>query len=116
MLPIDQWYLNHEEPNRSCLQALRTWVLQFDSRLTEAWKYRMPMFCLNDKMFCYLWTDKKTGRPYLGMVDGKLLEHPMLQQGDRARMKILHIDPEADLPLEVLTEVLHMAIGLREQK
>ena len=76
----------------------------------------MPMFCFNDKMFCYLWTDKKTDLPYLGMVDGKLLDHPMLQQGDRARMKILPIDPEADLPLELLAEVLQMAITIREKK
>ena len=40
----------------------------------------------------------------------------MLQQGDRARMKILPIDPEADLPLELLAEVLQMAITIREKK
>lgn len=46
---IDNWYLNKEEPNRSCLQALRTWVLHFDENITEAWKYRMPFSVLKGK-------------------------------------------------------------------
>ena len=116
MLPIDQWYLDHKEPNLSCLQAMRSWILAFDNRLTEAWKYRMPMFCLDGKMFCYLWTDKKTGQPYLGLVDGKLLEHPQLQQGDRARMKVLYINPKEDLPIDTLGEVLNLGMDIRAQK
>lgn len=112
MLPIDLWYLNHKEPNRSCLQALRSYILQFDDRLEDCWKYRMPMFCLNGKMFCYLWTDKKTHQPYLGIVEGRKVEHPLLVQGDRARMKILYIDPEKDLPIETLSEILSQATRL----
>ena len=108
---IDHWYDQHEEPNRSCLLALRSWILDFNPRIAECWKYRMPMFCVNAKMFCYLWTDKKTKQPYLGIVEGKHIKHPLLIQGDRARMKILPIDPEEDLPVKAMKEVLSMALS-----
>ena len=109
---IDNWYLNKEEPNRSCLQALRDWILKFDEHLTEAWKYRMPMFLYKGKMFCYLWQDKKTGQPYLGIVEGGKIDHPLLIQDKRARMRIFYIDPEEDLPLSTLKEILDIAIAL----
>jgi len=49
-------------------------------------------------MFCYLWVHKKYGKPYLGIVEGKKIKHPDLLTEKRARMKILLIDPEKDLP------------------
>jgi len=49
----------------------------------------MPCFVYNKKQFCYLWTDKKTNNPYLLIVEGKNIDHPLLEQGDRKRMKIL---------------------------
>jgi len=106
---IDNWYLNKEEPNLSCLQALRTWILNFDEQITEAWKYRMPMFLYKGKMFCYLWTDKKTGQPYIGIVEGGKIDHPLLIQNKRARMKILYIDPIADLPIDTIHEIFSTA-------
>ena len=30
------------------------------------------------KMFCYLWTDKKTHEPYIGIVEGNKIDHPLL--------------------------------------
>ena len=109
---LDKYYLNKEEPTKSCLQALRDYILNFDSSITEAWKYRMPFFCVNRKMFCYLWTDKKTGLPYIGFVEGRNINHPLLEQGSRKRMKILRIDPTADLPIETINKVLKEALLL----
>lgn len=111
---LDQYYLNQEEPNRSCLLALRDWILSRFTELEPAWKYRMPFFCYKGKMFCYLWVDKKLKEPYIGLVDGGLLEHPALEQGNRARMKILRIKPEEDLPVELIEEVLCEALKLKE--
>jgi hypothetical protein len=66
----DAFYLNQEEPNKSCLLALRTIILDQDKQITETRKYGMPCFCYKGKMFCYLWTDKKTDEPYILMVEG----------------------------------------------
>ena len=89
---------------------LREHILKFDSHITEAWKYRMPFFCYNGKMFCYVRTHKKTQVPFIGFVDGKLMEHPAITFEDRARIKIMLIDPNADIPVDTIDEVLNMSI------
>lgn len=106
---IDNWYLEKPEPNRACLQALRSFILNSDGDITEAWKYRMPFFCFRGKMFCYLWLDKHTHQPYLGVVEGGRIDHPALVQGKRARMKILYIDAEQDIPVHTIEEILEKA-------
>ncbi|WP_194776234.1 DUF1801 domain-containing protein [Pararhodonellum marinum] len=108
----DFFYLNQAEPNKSCLLALRNIILAQDNQVTETRKYGMPCFCFRKKMFCYLWTDKQTGEPYLLMVEAKHLNHPELEQGDRSRMKILSVDPYTDLPIKTIEMVLQSALDL----
>lgn len=109
--PIDQFFLQLPEPSRSCLQFLRQHLLAFDDRLTEAWKYGMPFYCIHGKMCCYLWVHKKFRQPYLGIVEGKKIDHPDLLQENRARMKILLLDPEKDLPLRTINGILKKVIA-----
>lgn len=109
---LDSFYLNKEEPNRSCLLALRSIVLEQDEHVSETRKWGMPCFCFKKKMFCYLWTDKKTDEPYILFVEGKHLEHEALEEGNRARMKILRINPAKDLPLETINLLLNTALDL----
>ena len=106
---LSDFYLQKEEPVKSCLMAMRETILKYDNRITESWKYRMPFFCYSGKMFCYLWIHKKTGRPYLGVVEGSKINHPALQQEKRLRMKIMFIDPLKDLPVEIIYEILTVA-------
>ncbi len=107
---IDNYYLQKDEPIKSCLMALREYILSYDSNMTEAWKYGMPFFCYKDKMFCYLWRDKKTHQPYIGIVEGGKIEHPKLIKGNRSRMKILMIDPKKDLPIATIDAVFREAV------
>ena len=109
---LSNYYLNKKEPQKSCLLALRSIILNMDKDVSETVKYEMPCFCYKKKMFCYLWTDKKTGEPYILMVEGKLLTHPELEQGSRSRMKILRIDPNEDLPIETIELILNDALNL----
>ena len=109
---IDNFYLTKEEPNRSCLLALRTIIISQDTYITETRKYGMPCFCFKNKMFCYLWTDKKSNEPYILMVEGKYLNHPELEVGNRSRMKILRINPNKDLPIKTIESILHSALEL----
>lgn len=108
----DQYYLDHEEPIKSCLIALREIILQQDPEITPAWKYGMPFFCFRGKMFCYLWVHKKHRRPYIGMVEGNRLEHPELLIEKRSRMKIMLFDPNTDLPMDTLEMILQQALDL----
>jgi uncharacterized protein YdhG (YjbR/CyaY superfamily) len=109
---IENFYLNKEEPNKSCLLALRSIILRQDSNITETVKYGMPCFCYQKKMFCYLWTDKKTEEPYILMVEGKHLNHSGLEQGKRSRMKIFRINPNIDLPLKTIEKLINAALDL----
>ena len=106
----DNFYLQKNEPVKSCLLALRILILRYDKNISEAWKYKMPFFCYKGKMFCYLWLDKKTQQPYLGIVEGKHIDHPQLIQGERSRMKILMLDPEKDLPVETINTIFKKAL------
>lgn len=114
--PIDLYFANSKEPAKSCLEFMRAFIPGFNSEIREAWKYGMPFYCINQKMFCYLWVDKKNGWPYLGIVDGRNIDHPDLVAGNRARMKILMLDPAKDLPVEVISEVLAMALAANQFK
>ena len=112
MREIDNYFLQKDEPVKGCLLFLRDHILAYDKGITEAWKYRMPFYCYKGKMFCYLWTCKKNGLPYIGIVEGRKIDHPLLIQEDRARMKILFVDPTADLPLETINKILKIALDL----
>lgn len=106
---IDQFYLKQEEPNRSCFEALRQVILDYDDLIDEALKYGLPMFAYKKKSFCYLWKDKVTKMPYIGIVKGGLIEHELLIQGKRKKIKILSIDPMKDIPVELIYEIFNQA-------
>ena len=109
---IDNYYLNKAEPNKSCLLALRSIILEQDENITETQKWGMPCFCYKKNIFCYLWTDKKTFEPYILMVEGKHIVHPKLEAGKRSRMKILRVNPNKDLPVKTIESILQKSLDL----
>ena len=113
MLPeLEGFYERQEEPNQSCLLALRSLILKQDDQVNETQKWGMPCFCYRKKMFCFLWVDKDTNEPYLLFVEGNYLDHAQLEQGKRSRMKMFRVDPSQDLPLSTITMLLTTALDL----
>jgi len=112
MREIDFYFLEKEEPFKSCLLALRNCILTHDTTIVETRKYGMPCYCFRNKAFCYLWTDKKTKEPYILFVEGQHLDHPKLESGKRSRMKIFRIDPNKDLPMATIDLLLNNALEL----
>lgn len=108
---IDHFYLDKEEPLQGTLLALREIILALDADISPAWKYRLPFFLYKGKMFCYLWIDKKTKEPYIGIVEGNRIEHPALEQGNRSRMKILRVESNKDIPKKTIELILNIALG-----
>lgn len=106
------FYLDKQEPNKSCLLAMRSIVLGYDENIIETQKYGMPCFCYGRKAFCYLWVDKKSNEPYFLMVEGKHLHHKNLEAGNRSRMKIFRIDPTEDLPIATINLIMNQALDL----
>ena len=109
---IDTYFLQKDEPIKSCVAALREIILKYDKNITEVWRYKMPFYCYKGKRFCYIWVHKKLQQPYLGIVDGKLIEHPGLIMENRSRMKILLFDPAKDIPIKKIKAILKELIAL----
>ncbi len=63
-------------------------------------------------MFCYLWVHKKYRQPYLGLVEGNRFDEPFLLQEKRSRMKIMLVDPNQDLPMQTIEDLLQQALLL----
>ncbi|MBL4670086.1 MAG: DUF1801 domain-containing protein [Flavobacteriales bacterium] len=108
----DNYYLKQEEPYKSCLLALKQIILALDEDITPEWKYGLPFFYYKKKMFCYFWKDKKTQEPYIGIVKGNELDHPLLESGNRKRMKILRVNPNKDIDIKTVQEILIQAMNL----
>lgn len=112
MLPeLENYYASQKEPNQSCLLALRSIILKQDKAVSETQKWGMPCFCYRKKMFCFLWTDKKTAEPYILFVEGQRLDDPLLEEGTRSRMKIFRVKPEEDLPVNKIEALLTQALN-----
>lgn len=113
---LQAYYLQLEEPYKSTYLSLRDIILGFDEKITPEWKFKLPFFYRRGKMFCYLYKDKKTQMPYIGFMDGYLMEHPNLIQGNRKRMKAFYIDPQSDIDIESLHEILAQALLINDTK
>ena len=112
MNALENYYEQHEEPTRSCLLALRAIILNQNNEISASWKYGMPFFFYKGKMFCYLWVHKKHKQPYIGIVEGKYFDEAFLIQEERNRMKIMLFNPNKDLPIETIENILQKAISL----
>jgi hypothetical protein len=55
---------------------------------------------------------KKIGLPCIDIVEGRKIAHPLLIQEERARMKIMLLDPRIDLPITTINSILNDAINL----
>lgn len=109
---LEQFYEQRAKPARTCLLDLRELILAHDPHISEGLKYGMPFFLYRKKMFCHLWTRKESGQPYFGVVEGQRLFHPELIQEDRARMKILLLDPKKPIPVRTIIGILQEAITI----
>lgn len=108
----DNYFEKIAEPAQSCLLSLRSYLLAHDAGLEEKWKYGMPFYCYKNRMFCYLWVDKKSGWPYIGIVNGLNVQYPGLVLQQRKKMKVFYIDPAHDLPLKDINNILALALDI----
>jgi hypothetical protein len=59
LTPLDNFFAQQPEPAKSCMEYLRAYIIKQSPYITEEWKYGLPFYYYNGKMFCYLWTHKK---------------------------------------------------------
>jgi hypothetical protein len=113
--PNDSWFLEKEEPVKCCLQYMRKLIIGIDENIRESWQYGMPFFCYKGNRFCYLWIHKQLGKPYLGIVDGKMISSRDLVSEKRSRMKILLVDPNKHIPVQKIQGILKQVLNLYKQ-
>ena len=106
---LEHFYFDREEPHKSCVLAIRDLVLSYDPEIIEGVKYGLPFFLYKGKNFAYIWFDKKTKDPYLGITKGSKIDHPILFAGDRNTIKIIPIPVNKDIPVKEMYEVFDLA-------
>ncbi len=110
---LDLFFIEQPEPNKSCLLFLRSFFKNHPSNLfTEHFKWKLPNYYYKGKPFCYLWIDKKTLHPYIGFMKSKHIDHPLLELGNRKSIKTISIDPNQDIPIAVLEELIELLNSL----
>lgn len=113
---LDEFYYRQTDAIREVLLAMREIILSRDPAITEHWKYNMPFFYFRGKMFCYLRIDRRDGQPYLSKADGKYIDHPLLEQESRKRMRILRLNPESDLPVDAINWILDCGLAFQRSR
>ncbi len=109
---LDTFYWEQPEPNQGFMLALRHYILQYDSDITEKWKYKLPFFYYKESPFCYIWKDAKTQQPYLGIVKAQKIEDSLLVQGNRKKMKILPMDAYKEIPIADIDRIFNKLMPL----
>lgn len=105
--PLENHFLKQPEPHCSCMLFLRKWLL--GQGLEEKFKYMTAMYYYKDKPFCYLTVTGKEKKLYIGFIKGHLMKHPKLEKEGRKQIKVIYLNPEKDLPIKTLSEIVRMA-------
>ncbi len=106
---IDNYFYSLDEPCKSCLLFLRRFILDHSSRITESRKFNTPFYYFNKKWLAFISYDPKTKIIYVAFVNGYLIDHPKLLTEGRKKQKIMYIDPEKDINVKALKEILNLA-------
>lgn len=107
MNPLEEYYFRIQEPERSALLFLRQKILDSDTeKITETLSFGLPFFKFKKKMLCYFYYSKKHKQHYVSFYHGDRLDHPLLISEGRKKFKILLLDMEGDLPVELILELI----------
>ena len=107
MNPLEEYFFRIPEPEQSTLLFLRKKILESDpENITQILSFGLPFFKFKKKMLCYFYFSKKHQQYYVSFYHGDRLNHPLLLSEGRKKFKILLIDMEEDLPVELILELI----------
>lgn len=112
MSNIDDFFEKLEEPNKSVFLFLKDFIMQYQSDMELHLKWGLPYIYHQKKPLCYIWKDKKSNEPYLSFARGSKMNHPLLIQGNRKLFKILPINPNKDIDVDLISKILDEALKL----
>jgi hypothetical protein len=107
---LQSYYLSKPEPYQSCMLALKDLILNFNTGICHERKFQIPFFTYKEKKLGYIWLNRK--KLLLGFCQDKsLIEIPEgIKPKDQYESML--IDPNADLPVELITEKLEYYLEL----
>lgn len=106
MNPIQEYFYRIDEPARSALLFIREKILNSDELITETFSFGLPFLKYKKKMLCYFYYSKQHRKHYLSFYHGDRLDDPELLSEGRKKFKVLLLDMEEDLPMELIFSVL----------
>jgi len=109
---LEDYYLRHPEPFQGCLLALKHIILNLDNRITQERKYQIPFFYFEDKKLAFLWMNRK--KLILGFVTDKTVLPVQAGIKQKDQLEMIQIDPNKDLPKEIIEAKLQEQIRIYE--
>jgi hypothetical protein len=104
---IDNYYLSLPEPEQSVLLFLHQFFVN-DMMLQHQRKFNTPFYYLDGKWFSFLDYNPKKRSIHISFVKGNEVSHPKLLSEGRKQMKIYKINPEKDININELKEVVSL--------
>ncbi|MEB0263156.1 MULTISPECIES: DUF1801 domain-containing protein [unclassified Mucilaginibacter] len=108
-LTLETYYLTKPEPYQSCLLALRDIILRLDAEIIHERKFQIPFFTYRGKKLAYLWLDHKKLK--MGFCLDKSLQQPVGGAKPKDQYESILIDPNQDLPLDLICQKLNVYIN-----
>jgi hypothetical protein len=116
LTPLDNYFFQLPEPQKSCLLFLRSYFLSFSPDITEHYKYSTAFFHFKGKGLCYFSVRKKDGQAYIGFLEGPHLKHPALVSENRSYVKVYYLDVTRDLDIKTINALLVLAIKIAAKR
>ena len=111
---LEGYYLSKPEPYQSCLLALRDIILSANADISHERKFQIPFFTYKGKKLAYLWLDKKKLK--MGFCLDKSLQPVMEGVRPKDQYESVIIDPDADIPINIILNKLNYYILLIDKK
>lgn len=110
---LESYYLSKPEPYQSCLLALRDIILSTDPNICHERKFQIPFFTYKNKKLGYLWLNRK--KLMLGFCMDKSLQNPIAGIKPKDKYESFEINPNADLPVDMILQKLEYYLTLINQ-
>ncbi|MDB5031282.1 DUF1801 domain-containing protein [Mucilaginibacter sp.] len=107
---LESYYLSKPEPYQSCLLALKDVILFANPDICHERKFQIPFFTYKGKKIGYLWLNRK--KLMLGFCLDKSLQEQRQVTKPKDKYESTQIDPNADLPVDIILQKLNYYLAL----
>ncbi|MDB4925019.1 DUF1801 domain-containing protein [Mucilaginibacter sp.] len=107
---LESYYLSKPEPYQSCLLALKDVILRAKPNICHERKFQIPFFTYKEKKLGYLWLNRK--KLMLGFCLDKSLQEQTPVTKPKDKYESIQIDPNADLPVDIILQKLNYYLDL----